>query len=148
MSLRALILTTAVTLIAVPAAAQTSPEAMVRAIYTPEAPPDDVSKLMARDLAGAYAKDGSSSDEVGAIDFDWRYGTQETEIKNLTFSTSSDAIGPVVTAKFINEGSPGTVNYHFCKAAGGWRIADVNSPDQDGWGLRAMLKLDTKRVDC
>lgn len=52
--------------------------ALVRSLYRHEAPPEHVGRFFARDLATAYRKDTGKPGEVGEIDFDWRYGAQDT----------------------------------------------------------------------
>ncbi len=121
---------------------------LVRSLYRTEAPPPDASAYFSRDLARAYRKDTGHPGEVGAIDFDWRYGAQDTEIGNLEFFNMEGPRTATIRARFRNFGKPGEVVYDLCHAQRGWRISDVHmAAGADSWDLRKMLKLPAK-VDC
>ncbi len=121
--------------------------ALVQSLYHGERTPERVETFFAADLAKAYRKDGSNPDEVGAIDFDWRYGAQDTEITGLAFSQMEGPKAATVTVRFKNFGKPGVVVYELCHATRGWRIADVHKSGEDAWDLRVLLKL-PKEVKC
>jgi hypothetical protein len=147
---------------AAPAATPRAPETIVRALYAREATPTHVRRIFAADLAEAYRKDTSHPDEVGEIDFDWRYGAQDVKITHLKIYRAppppsvvgAAASEPPMTvgASFENFAKPYIVFYRFCRTADqAWRIADVsnNGPDErDPWSLRKLLHLDPDKVRC
>jgi hypothetical protein len=130
---------------------------LVKGLYVHEAEPNHVGRIFARDLARAYRKDTSHPDEVGEIDFDWRYGAQDEEITELKVEAVRLKPGAMpmadrgeVRATFKNFGKPYEVLYRVCRSAeGGWRIANVSSVGgEDKWDLRRLLKLDPVKVRC
>ena len=157
------------------APAPSDPLVMVNSLYLRKAPPSHVERLFAADLAYAYRKDSGNPNEVGAIDFDWRYDAQDVKITDLKVfwapppadsgpppamapgpGKGRGAVLPVETpapkaveASFRNFGKPYAVFYSFCRTARGeLRIADVYTTGRDRWSLRRMLKLDPERVRC
>lgn len=175
MSVRTLI-AVAASLDVAASAAPSDPLVIVNSLYLRKAPPSHVERLFAADLAYAYRKDTGNPNEVGAIDFDWRYDAQDVKISDLKifWAPPPEASGPppamtpaqgrgrdaalppvetpapkAVEASFRNFGKPYAVFYSFCRTARGeLRIADVWSQGRDGWSLRRMLKLDPLRVRC
>lgn len=156
MSVQAVVLGLAVALQGAPAA---TPEQvhLVERLYAREAAPSQVGGLFARDLAAAYRKDTGTPGDVGAIDFDWRYGAQDLQVTGLKVEPARLPPGQaamadraLVRASFRNIGKPGEVFYRLCRRPdGAWRIADVYSKDSpDAWDLRQMLKLDPEKVRC
>ena len=65
------------------AAGKASLLSTVKSLYARKATPTRVRGLFAADLAEAYEKDIGNPGEVGAIDFDWRYGAQDFRITRL-----------------------------------------------------------------
>jgi hypothetical protein len=138
------------------AASRVSPAVLVRRLYAHVAPPSRVERIFAADLAEAYGRDTGRPGEVGAIDFDWRYGAQDFKISSLKVLELPEP--PVivgaphvywVAARFKNFGKPIEVDYRVCRnAAGAWRIADVKSDEADRWDLRDILKLPVQPVHC
>jgi len=120
---------------------------VVRSLYAPEAAPfpakPDHDPFFTPELARALKKD-SHPDEVGAVDFDYRYGAQDVQISNLGMAAINTLDGERVIARFNNFQKPYEVDYDLVLTREGWRIADVSAPAQQGdqaWSLRAMLKL-------
>lgn len=172
----AALLGTAAGALSAPAATPSEPLVIVNSLYVRKAAPSHVERLFAADLAAAYRKDTSDPNEVGAIDFDWRYDAQDVKITDLKvfWAPPPEMSGPppmmtpgpgkgrgavlppvetpapkAVEASFKNFGKPHAVFYSFCRTARGeLRIADVYSPGRNGWSLRRMLKLDPERVLC
>jgi hypothetical protein len=138
--------------VAPPALALDGPKDLIHALYARRLLPmgrTQINRFLARDLAAAYGKDGANPDEVGAIDFDWRYSAQDMEITALTLTEAKDAKGATVVAHFKNFGKPGVVTYRLCIARKGWRIAVARGGDAaDAWDLREMLKLPAAPVRC
>ena len=131
-----------------PAYAVDDPDQVVRGIYRLQPVPagkTSIERFFAADTAKALKADYKAG-EVGAVDFDYRYGGQDFEIADLKIGKGVD--GPNesrVTATFTNFGKPMSVVYRLCMAKTGWRIADV----EDGageWRLRKMLRLPDKAV--
>jgi hypothetical protein len=134
------------------------PAALVRRLYAHKLLPDHVDRQFAHDLARAYHRDTSHPGEVGAIDFDWRYGAQDFQITDLAIVRVPRPAGQPpkvdlarVNVSFRNFGKPGLVTYRLCRSpVRGWRIADVSEAGSgaDAWDLRRMLKLRAAPVDC
>jgi hypothetical protein len=129
------------------AASRPSPEAYIRDFYRRELLPVKRAELRAvfvGDLAAAMLKE-YGKDEPGELNFDYRYGAQDWEVKNLRFETSPRLDGALVTSRFESFGKAFTIRFRL-RAAGpdGWRIADVYAPAQNGdtsWSLRGKLGL-------
>lgn len=136
-------------LLATPAFALDDPDQLVRAIYRPLAAPitpKDLARYFDADLARALRAD-SQGEEVGAVDFDYRYDAQDVQITGLGFSKAAWAgNGSLVTARFQNFGKPAAIAYRLCVRAKGWRIVDIAQGD-GSWSLRQMLQL-PPRKDC
>ncbi|HVY33713.1 MAG TPA: hypothetical protein VG960_04755 [Caulobacteraceae bacterium] len=120
---------------------------LVQALYAPSVMPfpDKPAKdpFFTLDLAKAMKRD-SHPGEVGAIDFDYRYGAQDVQLSNLRITAINTLDGERVVARFENAEKPFEVDYDLVLTRDGWRIADVSAPAQQGdeaWSLRAMLKL-------
>ena len=142
-----------VVLTAAPALALDDPEQMVRGLYHLKNAPiaaAQLDRLFARDLTRAITKDGKSKDEVGALDFDYRYGAQEWKIRGLKVATTAKELaGAEIEVRFRNFGKPNTVTYRMCLAKRGWRIADISGRSaEDKWSLRDLLKLTKQKIDC
>ena len=122
--------------------------ALLRDFYKPTATPypDSPAKdpFFTEDLARAIKKDTSKKGEVGAIDFDYRYGAQDLQITEVEVSANNTLDGEQATARFNNMGKPYEVDYRLTLTRAGWRIEDISAPAQQGdtaWDLRTMLKL-------
>jgi hypothetical protein len=121
--------------------------AVVRALYAPKLTPfpdkPDHDPFFTAELAGALKKD-SHPDEVGAVDFDYRYDAQDVQITDLQLTAVNTLDGERVAARFDNFQKPYEVDYDLVLTRDGWRVSDVSAPAQQGdqpWSLRAMLKL-------
>ena len=140
--MRALMLAAAFALAFTPAVALDDPDQLVRALYRPEGAPStrpELNRFFDADLARALWTD-SQGEEVGAVDFDFRYDAQDTEIAGLAFEKAPRDNGATVTASFRNFGKPVRVIYRLCVRGPGWRIAEVSAGD-GSWSLRRMLGL-------
>jgi hypothetical protein len=130
-------------LVAMPVSALDGPDQLIRSVYAAERAPDThalVERYFAADLAKALEHDSSDPNEVGAVDFDYRYAAQDWDTKTVNFSTGGVNGQTWVSATFTNFGEAKEVLYAMCLRKDGWRIADVHAPDRD-WSLRDMLKL-------
>ncbi len=139
-------------MIAGPASAQ-EPQDVIRAIYTE--PNLSFTALrsagyFAHDLDAALKVDSSNPGEVGAVDFDYRYGAQDAEISGLQFVPEVDGDVARVVAVFKNFGKANSVDWTLCRRSNGdWLIADAASnTGQVEWDLRQMLKLPPDRIRC
>ena len=125
-----------------PALALDDPDQLVRAIYTRDALPTserDMAWFYAADLKQALKAD-SRPGEVGAIDFDFRYGAQDFDVTGLKFSKTGQNAEATVAASFVNFGKPATIVFSMCLGRTGWKIADVTDGAGE-WRLRALLRL-------
>jgi hypothetical protein len=133
------------------ARAQTSPKALVQRLYgEPSLSMDGrgLDRYLATDLSGAMKAD-SHPGEVGAIDFDYRYGAQDLRIAGLNILETIDNDEAQVVAVFKNFNRPHSVNWKLCKRAGGdWRIYDAWSNTGEEWDLRQMLRMPAAHGKC
>ena len=130
-----------------------APGDLVRALYGEQALGFDAAKsgrYFAADLDGALRADSSDPNEVGAVDFDYRYGSQDGRITGLQFIEDTDRGQSRVVAVFKNDRRPHSVDWTLCRRPDGtWRIADASSnTSAEPWGLRALLKLPADPVRC
>jgi len=128
------------------------PQDLVRAFYAEPnlyLSPARSSSYLARDLDVAL-KTPARPDEVGAIDFDYRYGAQDLEVSGLELLQEVDNDQARVVAVFKNFGKPESVDWTLCRRSDGdWRIADAASnTGRDPWDLRVMLRLPADRIRC
>lgn len=134
-----------------PAQAQTTPRLLVLRLYsepTLTLDPAAQQAYFSDDLTAALRAD-SRPGEVGAIDFDYRYGAQDNQIAGLNVLETIDNDDAKVVAVFKNFGKPHSVNWKLCKRAGGdWRIYDAWSNTGEEWDLRQMLKLPAEHGRC
>ena len=115
-----------------------SPDALVKELYkTHEKNPGAIvqgknravlDKYFDKNLANLIWKDVTTHDgEIGVIDFDIFYNTQDPDIKNLAVGapkmTGDKAIVPVT---FVNYTTKNTVTYSLVKENAAWKIADIN----------------------
>jgi hypothetical protein len=103
----------------------------------------------ARDLDAALKADTSRPGEVGAVDFDYRYGAQDLQVSGLQLIQEVDNDEARVVAVFKNFGKANSVDWTLCRRpTGEWRIADASSnTGAEDWDLRQMLRLPTP-VHC
>jgi hypothetical protein len=120
---------------------------LLRDLYKPTAAPfpDSPAKdpFFTEEVARAIKRD-SHRGRVGAMDFDYRYGAQEVQVREVTVTAVNTLDGERATARFVNQGKPYEVHYDLTLTRQGWRIANVYAPPQQGdtaWDLRQMLKL-------
>ena len=145
--MRALAIAVLAALVFTPAVALDDPDQLVRALYRPEAAPStrpELNRYFDPDLAGALWKD-SQGEEVGAVDFDFRYDAQDVAITGLAFTKTHRNGEATVTASFANFGKPVRVVYRMCVRRTGWKITDVSAGD-GVWSLRRMLRLGPARA--
>lgn len=131
--------------------AQTSPRALVQRLYgepTLTMSGEGQGRYLAADLAQAMKAD-SHPGEVGAIDFDYRYGAQDVQIAGLNILETIDNDEAQVVAVFKNFSKPHSVNWKLCRRANGeWRIYDAWSNTGEEWDLRQMLQLPPQHGKC
>ncbi len=136
------------------ARAAAAPKDVVRALYaerTASVGVDASGRYFAHDLGEAMRKDTSDPQEVGALDFDYRYGAQDLKISGLQIlETPVDNDSAHVVAVFKNHGKANGVEWTLCRRPNGdWRIADAaSSGGEESWDLRQMLNLPSDRVRC
>lgn len=133
------------------AQAQMSPKALVQRLYgEPTLTMDGrgLDRYLADDLSDAMRAD-SHPGEVGAIDFDYRYGAQDLKVAGLNVLETIDNDEAQVVAVFKNFGRPHSVNWKLCRrATGDWRIYDAWSNTGEEWDLRQMLRLPAAHGRC
>jgi hypothetical protein len=123
-------------------------EALVRTLYKADHIPTEkagIERFFSRDLAPAMIADHATG-ELSAIEFDYRFHSQDPEITKLTFAGRPMIGGAIVTVNFRNAGKAETVTYRLCQRIGGdWRIFNVEGKDLD---MRKMLKVSAAPVRC
>ncbi len=129
------------------------PLAVVQALYGEQTltfTPSRSATYFARDLDTALKIDAGNPQEVGAVDFDYRYGAQENEVSGLELLPEVDNDQARVVAVFKNFGKANSVEWTLCRRANGdWRIANAGSnTGSEEWDLRRMLKLPVDRLRC
>ena len=131
--------------------AQMSPKALVQRLYGEPSltmSGESERRYLADDLAQAMAAD-SHPGEVGAIDFDYRYGAQDVQIAGLNILEIIDNDDAQVVAVFKNFNRPHSVNWKLCRRPSGeWRIYDAWSNTGEEWDLRTMLRLPAQHGRC
>ncbi len=135
------------------AQAAATPKELVRGLYSERnlsLSPSQSSRYFARDLDAALRHDASNPEEVGAVDFDYRYGAQDLKIGGLHLLEQVDADNARVVAVFKNFGKANGVDWTLCRRPNGdWRIADATSnTGAADWDLRQLLKLPAGPVAC
>jgi hypothetical protein len=102
-------------------------------------------KYFAKNLADLIWKDMTThTDDVGVIDFDVFYNTQDPEIKNLSVGAAKiSGSRATVTVKFTNADVKETLIYHLVKQSAGWKIVDISYGE--GASLLGFFKEDAKR---
>jgi hypothetical protein len=101
-------------------------------------------KYFAKTLADLIWKDMTThKDDVGIIDFDVFYNTQDPDIKNLSVGAPKiSGSKATVTVRFTNADVKETLNYHLVKQSSGWKIADIRY--REGASLLGFFKEDGK----
>src|SRR5580765_2930631 len=100
-------------------------------------------KYFDKTLADLIWKDLTThTDDVGVIDFDVLYATQDPNIKNLVVGAPK-IIGAKATVivRFTNSGVKETLNYQLVKRNTEWKIADIKYRDGS---LLGFFKEDEK----
>jgi hypothetical protein len=126
---------------------------LVKSLYAEQALAFDAAKsghYFTADLDAALRADHANPDEVGAVDFDYRYGGQDGRITGLQFVEDTDRGQSRVVAVFKNDSRPHSVDWYLCRRTdGSWRIADASSnTGAEPWGMRMLLHLPLDRVVC
>jgi hypothetical protein len=155
--MRPVLLAAAVLMLAAPATALDDPISLIQMLYRPDGMPDtakEADRFLAADAAKAYKRQlGDSQNAGAAVDFDWRYNSQDgqnTELKIVELPYQRPhAAKPlaVIAASFKNEGRPETITYSLCLGSKGWRIADAHDAGET-WTLRDLLGLKGKPLKC
>ena len=125
----------------------TDPEAFVRdsyeALIDGGMPPEWGAPFYTERMLALFAENEAlmQQDGYGRLDFGFWVNGQDWDITSVAVS-SRDVIGTadrrVVTAEFTNFGEPQTLNFHFERTDGSWRLDDVSSAG--GWTLSLILK--------
>lgn len=134
-------------------ASAAEPKDLVRSFYTEPSIAVDEAKAagyFAHDLDEALRKDSSVTGQVGAVDFDYRYGAQDVEIRGLQFLQEIDGNQARVVAIFKIRSRAHSVDWQLChRSDGSWKIFDASSnTGPRDWDLREMLNLPMDRVRC
>lgn len=133
------------------AAGAQTPESVVSALYKlhdAEKGPfiernsrPQVDKFFTKELANLLWKEfTSTTDEIGAIDFDPLYNTQDTvDVKSFSIKRKSlKGIKSTVTVGFVDADRKQVITFSMKKEGGKWKIADIGYPESDG--ILKMLK--------
>ncbi|MGN8115193.1 DUF3828 domain-containing protein [Labrys sp. 22185] len=139
-------------------AAEATPEATVKQIYsgkTPETKGIDIignaklrDRYLSKDLAAAVKKDideSAKSGEVGALDFDPVSDSQDPLIKDLKIDPASVQGEQAQVGVSFNRGDPkrDELVYDLVKENGQWRVSNISKKGnaEEAWSLRQMLSL-------
>lgn len=145
-----LLLAAALSLAASAAVAAEVPGDVVARIYWEKSAviaPARLPGYYSRDVAEALHKN-QNPEGVGAIGFDWRYDSQDPKIENgqTTEELAGGPNGSLIEVKFIDHGTPKTVNWVLCRRSNGdWRVNNVYTA---AWDLRALLGLPPEPTTC
>ena len=87
-----------------------------------------VDKYFTKQLADLIWKDAvSSSGEVGALDADPLYDTQEMDVKNLKIGSAElNGDNAIVPVTFLSFGEKKTLKFSLTMVNNSWKIADIN----------------------
>lgn len=126
---------------------QNTPEALIKDLYKVHAEDfknqDDrilngksrtlLDKYFDKNLADLIWKDLTThTDEVGVIDFDLFYNSQDTDIKNLTVGRAEiEGAKATVPVSFMNYDSKETVTFLLVRQNSGWKITDIRYGPND-----------------
>ncbi len=126
------------------------PTQVIKAIYARKSRPSgaaELNRFFTSDLAAALIAD-ESGDGVGAINSDYRYDAQDTDIAGLELVLGGDPGTATVEATFTNFGEPGRVFWILCPVTPTqWKVQDVEIGLRNANDLRAMLDLPPTQ-DC
>ncbi len=131
-----------------PTKAPNTPEALVENLYMEEEKENTpffqdkdrplVDKFFAKGLADLIWKDAvdAKDDDVGALDFDPLYNSQDAEVSELKVGDSEPkGEKATVVVTFLNFGEPQTVKYLLTKEKGQWKIEDID------YGKESLVKI-------
>jgi len=106
--------------------------------------------VLSSDLDSAIRARTARAPDASPVDFDYRYGSKETEISGFELPPQVDNNQAQVVAVFKNFGKPESVDWTLCQAGdGSWRIANASSnSDARAWDLRQILGLRPDQVRC
>jgi hypothetical protein len=139
-------------------AAETTPEALVRQIYSGKTPttkgldifnsPKLQSKFLSQDLAAAVKKDSdesAKSGDIGALDFDPVSDSQDPMIKDLRIEpqpVQGDRAQVKVSFKSYDP-KRDELLYDLVNEGGQWRVFNISKPGSgdEAWSLRQLLSL-------
>lgn len=139
-------------------AAEVTPEAVVKQIYSGKTPAtkgiDIISnkklraKYLTKELGAAIQKDEDQSakaNEVGALDFDPVSDSQDPMIKDLKIEPLPAEGDKAQVKVSFNRGDPqrDELFYDLVKEGGQWRVYDISKKGsaEDAWSLRGLLSL-------
>jgi len=140
----------AVVLTAFPAFAFDTPDALLKALYTPYSQGADFdwskwdeAQFRSKHLNDLFAKDLKEADgEVGRLDFDPYIDGQDYVITDLKFA-DAQITGDTATVEvtFKNMDSAEDLTFTLVKEADGWKIDDVVSHNKDyPYSLKAIME--------
>jgi hypothetical protein len=97
-------------------------------------------KFFSKNLADLIWKDlTTNKDEVGVIDFDLFYNTQDPNIQNFSIGQGEvNGENATIPVNFNNSGAKETVTYVLAKVNGSWKITDIKY--RDGGSLVKYFK--------
>jgi hypothetical protein len=133
----------------VPAFAYDTPEALLKALYSPYSQGDsfdwsnwDEAKFRSQELNDLFAKDLKEADgEVGRIDFDPYVDGQDYQISDLKFGKATiTGDSAKVEVTFKNFEMEEDMVFTLIKEADGWKVDDVKSKGgADPYDLKDIL---------
>ncbi|HYI12027.1 MAG TPA: DUF3828 domain-containing protein [Thermoanaerobaculia bacterium] len=90
-----------------------------------------VDRYFEKELADLIWKDAVEvQGEVGALEFDPLYASQDTEITNLAVQpATADGTNARVVVAFLNHGAKEQITYSLAPTTGSWKIADIHYGD-------------------
>ena len=134
----------------VPAFAYDTPDALLKALYTPYSQGDsfdwskwDEAQFRSKALNALFDKDAKEADgEVGRLDFDPYIDGQDYQITDLKFGDAQitgDTAKVEVT--FKNFDLAEDLTFTLVKEADGWKVDDVSSANKDfPYSLKAIME--------
>jgi len=140
-------------------AASPDPDVIVKRLYAAQASGEGpffqtesrarVDKYFTKDFADLIWNDAvRAGGEVGAIDFDPLYGSQDPDISNFEIMETGwggdDKMGSddkaVVQVTFKNAGQEQMISFQFQEIRGKWKITNIRYPDMDNLLLKEHLE--------
>jgi hypothetical protein len=135
------------------AAAEASPQDMLRGLYAQYDVHShgrqplhlDPKALMTPQLAHAYTKvRHAEAGDAPPLDWDVFVNAQDYDVQHLSLTVAQGGKSEMVTAAFDNLGQPVTVIYAFAHTPAGWRIDDIRYPPDriypKGFSLQAFAR--------